>query len=52
MKRDSYYDEEDDFENLGPYSAVQQPIVLPDKLGGGDCLLAALLAVGVFAFAR
>ena len=49
-KRDRYYDEDDD-QNLSPYAAVRQPIVLPDKLGGGDFVLAALLAVGAFAFA-
>ena len=50
-KHNRYYDEEDDFENLSPYAAVQQPAVLPDRLDGGDRLLASLLAVGVFAFA-
>ena len=47
MKRDHYYDEDDD-QNLSPYAAIRQPIVLPDKLGSGDFLLAALLAVGTF----
>ena len=49
MRRDHYYDEDDD-QNLNPYSAVRQPIVLPDKLGAGDFVLAALLAVAAFAF--
>ena len=51
MKRDRYYDEDDEDQNVGPYAAVRQPIVLPDKLGGGDFVLASLLAIGVFAFA-
>ena len=51
MKRDRYYDEDDEDQNAGPYSAVRQPVVLPDKLGGGDFALASLLAIGVFAFA-
>ena len=49
MRRDHYYDEDDD-QNLNPYSAVRQPIVLPDKLGSGDFVLATLLAVAAFAF--
>ena len=50
MKRDHYYDEDED-QNLSPYAAVQRPVVLPDKLDSGDFLLASLLAVGTFAFA-
>ena len=50
MKRNHYYDEDDD-QNLNPYAAVRQPTVLPDKLDSGDFVLAALLAVGTFAFA-
>ena len=50
MKRDHYYDDDDD-QNMNPYSAVRQPIVLPDKLGSGDFVLATLLAAGTFAFA-
>ena len=45
MKRNHYYDEDDD-QNLNPYAAVRQPVVLPDKLDSGDFVLATLLAVG------
>ena len=51
MKKERYYDEDEDAENMGPYAAVRQPVVLPDKLGGGDFAIAALLASGAFAFA-
>ena len=50
MKRD-YYEDEDEDQNLSPYAAVRQPIVLPDKLGRGDFLLAVLLGGAAFAFA-
>ena len=50
MKRD-YYEDEDEDQNLSPYAAVRQPIVLPDKLGRGDFLLALLLGGAAFAFA-
>ena len=49
MRRD-YYDDDDD-ENLNPYAAVRQPVVLPDKLGRGDMMLAALLGAGTLVFA-
>ena len=51
MKNRDYYDEEDEDQGLNPYAAVRQPIVLPDKLGGGDFVLAAILAAFAFAFA-
>lgn len=53
MKRNSYYDEADEeqAQNLNPYAAVQQPVVLPDSLGRGDFILASLLALAAFAFA-
>ena len=50
MRKREYYDE-DDAENLNPYAAVRQPVVLPDKLGKGDFFLATLLAFVAFAFA-
>ena len=50
MKRNQYYDEDDD-QNLSPYAAVRQPIVLPDKLGRGDLILASILGMATFAFA-
>ena len=49
MKRDRYYDEEED-ENASPYASVHQPVAMPDSLGGGDLVLAGLLAAGAFAF--
>ena len=51
MKRDRYYEEEEDEQNLNPYAAVRRPVVLPDKLTRGDLILASLLAVGTFVFA-
>ena len=50
MKRDKYYEEDDD-ENLNAYGAPRQPIVLPDKLGRGDFFVATLLGVSALAFA-
>ena len=50
MKRDRYYEEDED-PNMSPYAAVRQPIVLPDKLGPGDFVLAAVLAAVTFVFA-
>ena len=50
MKRDRYYDEDED-ENLNSYGAPHQPVVLPDKLGKGDVLVALCLGLGAFAFA-
>ena len=49
MKRDKYYDEDED-ENLNSYGAPRQPVVLPDKLGRGDFLVALCLGLVAFAF--
>ena len=49
MRRD-YYDDDDE-DSLNPYAAVQQPVVLPDKLGRGDMMLASLLGAGTLVFA-
>ena len=49
MRKHDYYEDED--ENLNPYAAVRQPVVLPDKLGGGDFVLASILGAAAFVFA-
>ena len=49
MKRDRYYEEDE--ESINPYAAVRQPIVLPDKLGKMDFLVALCLGLAAFAFA-
>ena len=51
MKRDRYYDDDEDEQNLNPYAAARQPVVLPDKLGGGDLVIALAMGAATFAFA-
>ena len=50
MKKDRYYEDDED-ENPNAYGAPRQPIVLPDKLGKWDFILASLLGLAAFGFA-